>query len=113
MTNDVPDREAAFRPRDVCTQTVVEMGDDALDARRYRALRSLLEKSVGAAVEINESRLVYDEPEEGKRVSLQWYPDTPVGFYVLYGDTIDEVVDASLAHENANEVRARASAVDL
>lgn len=27
--------------------------------------------------------------------SIQWYPDTPVGFYTVYGATLEEILEAA------------------
>jgi hypothetical protein len=66
------------------------------DARRYRALRDLLQGAVGAGVEVNDERLVYEEPRPGEAVRLYWYPYTPVGFNEVKADTLDEVVDFAI-----------------
>lgn len=69
------------------------------DAERYRGLRDLLSGAVGAGIEVNDTRLVYEEPAPGKVVRLYWYPDTPIGFYETHGDDLDTAVDAALQAE--------------
>lgn len=63
------------------------------DAERYRWLRTVLLGSVGGGVEVNDQRLVYEEPEPGEAVRVFWYPVTPVGFYESKADTLDEAID--------------------
>lgn len=65
------------------------------DAERYRLLRdTMLSAKGGATLAVNEQLSHYETPEPGKEVSLQWYPDTPVGFYVFEASTLDGVIDA-------------------
>jgi hypothetical protein len=75
------------------------MTEEQKDAARYRFLRDLLHKSVGAGVEVNDERLVYEEPKPGEEVRLYWYPDTPVGFYESKAATLDEAIDAAMRGE--------------
>jgi hypothetical protein len=83
-----------------------EAGRDAMDARRYRALRDLFARSVGGAISVNEHRLVYeDEPHEFGAVHCQWYPDTPVGFCTLGGDNFDAMADAVVGHNTPEASR--------
>lgn len=30
---------------------------------------------------------------------LQWYPETPVGFYMIYGSTLEAVLEAAKAYK--------------
>ena len=71
------------------------MSADEQDAMRYRALRLLVEKSVCVEILCNMHRLDYhDEPPHGEHpIDVTWYPDTPVGFKMLCGGTLDDVVD--------------------
>jgi hypothetical protein len=34
---------------------------------------------------------------------LQWYPNTPVGFYVVYGSTLEGVLQRAMEIEKQNE----------
>lgn len=71
--------------------------EERRDAARYRWLRATLERSVGGGVEVNDERLVYQQPEPGEEVRVFWYPDTPVGFYQCHGATLDAAIDAAMA----------------
>lgn len=64
------------------------------DAGRWNQLRTLMENAHAAFVSANEHRLSYEEiPPEGP-VSIQWYPNTPVGFNIVHAETIDAAIDA-------------------
>ena len=76
------------------------MGDEARDAARYRWLRDTLATAVGGGVEVNDEKLVYETPEPGKEVRVFWYPSTPIGFYEVYGTTLDEAVDRGIAGDD-------------
>ncbi len=69
---------------------------DARDAERYRWLRDTLQGAVGGGVEVNDQKLVYEEPEPGEQVRVFWYPVTPVGFYESKGETLDAAIDAAM-----------------
>lgn len=60
--------------------------------KRYAALCKLME-SVGAGIEIKDQALVYEPVEAGKEIRIYWYPDTPIGFYEVFGSTLDEACD--------------------
>lgn len=83
----------AERERDIA-----EAQRDALrvDAERYRWLRDTLHSAVGGGIEVNDLRLVYEEPEPGEEVRVYWYPVTPVGFNEAHGKTLDDAVDAAI-----------------
>lgn len=66
------------------------------DAERWRWLRDTFMKAVGAALHVNDERLYYEQPKPGQEVRVQWYPDTPVGFYVATGSTLDEAIDKAM-----------------
>ena len=73
---------------------------DALkrDSERFRWLVDTLESAKGGAhLWVNDELSVYEVPEPGKEVRLQWYPDTPIGFYAFEAATIREAIDAALA----------------
>ena len=76
-----------------------QLAEEKKDAERYRWLRRTLENSVGGGVEVNDQKLVYEQPEEGEAVRVYWYPDTPIGFYESKSDTLDEAVDAAMTSE--------------
>lgn len=66
------------------------------DAERYRWLRDTLHGAVGGGVEVNDARLVYEEPEPGEAVRVYWYPHTPVGFNHVIACTLDEAIDEAM-----------------
>ena len=70
---------------------------DALreDAERYRWLRRTLHSAVGGGVEVNDMKLMYEDPKPNEEVRVYWYPDTPVGFYEQKGSTLDAAIDAA------------------
>ena len=68
----------------------------AKDAARYRFLRSLSARSLSCCIWINEEKLCYEDPEPGKEVRLQWYPYTPVGFYLAEAETLDAAIDEAM-----------------
>jgi hypothetical protein len=70
---------------------------DARDAARYRWLCATMQSAKGSAhLVVNEEAAYYDEIPEGAEVRLQWYPDTPIGFYIFEAGTIDEAIDAAM-----------------
>lgn len=71
-------------------------GELERDALRYRWLRDTFHKAVGAGVEVNERKLVYEESVPGEEVRVYWYPNTPVGFHQILAATLDEAIDEAL-----------------
>ena len=68
------------------------------DAARYRAIRTLMESAKGSAsIEVNQYLAYYDTCEPGEEVKLQWYPDTPIGFYTIEASTFDAMADRAIA----------------
>jgi len=72
---------------------------DAQDAARYRWLRDTLMGAVGGSLNVNEGKLYYEPDPDEVAVSLQWYPNTPVGFHLVNGATLDEVIDRAIRGE--------------
>ena len=67
------------------------------DAERYRWLRETLQSAKGGAyVTVNEHLSYYEKPEIGKEVKIQWYPITPIGFYIVEESTLDAAIDAAM-----------------
>ena len=67
------------------------------DAERYRWLRETLQSAKGGAyVTVNEHLSYYEKPEIGKEVKIQWYPITPIGFYLVEESTLDAAIDAAM-----------------
>ena len=67
------------------------------DAARYRWLRDNFHAAKGGAfLTVNERLGCYETPEPGKEVQLQWYPDTPVGFYLVEAATLDAAIDEAM-----------------
>jgi len=67
-----------------------------LSVNQYRDYYQSIEDAVKEERERN-STDINDElaarmVAEKSLISLQFYPDTPVGFYIVYGTTLDEVV---------------------
>jgi hypothetical protein len=76
------------------------MADDAKDAARYRWLRDTFHAAKGgASLTVNDDLAVYQTPEPGKEVRVQWYPSTPVGFNVAEASTMDEAIDKAMRGE--------------
>lgn len=74
-----------------------EIAELRKDAERYRWLKQTLESAKGSAsIEVNQELAYYEKPEEGKEVRIQWYPDTPVGFYLVEDSSIDKAIDAAM-----------------
>ena len=72
---------------------------DALlkDRERLEWLITTFESSKGGAfLSVNEELGTYEEPASGKEVQIQWYPDTPIGFYVAEAATIREAIDEAM-----------------
>jgi hypothetical protein len=64
------------------------------DAARYRWLRDTFHAAKGGAhLEVNNVLAYYEKPSPGEEVQLQWYPDTPIGCYIVQGATLDEAID--------------------
>ncbi|CAB5083492.1 hypothetical protein IST4116A_01245 [Burkholderia cenocepacia] len=70
---------------------------DKVDADRWRAVRDTLSGAVGAGIEVNDERLVYQDPVPGEEVRIFWYPYTPIGFTEIHGTTLDEAADALIS----------------
>lgn len=67
------------------------------DAATYRWLRETLQSAKGGAyVTVNEHLSYYEKPEIGKKVKIQWYPITPIGFYIVEESTLDAAIDAAM-----------------
>lgn len=72
------------------------------DAERWRWLVKTFEAAKGgASLNLNDDLGGYQTPEPGKECRVQWYPDTPVGFYVSEAATMNEAVDAAMRDEEA------------
>lgn len=72
------------------------MTQDQIDAERYRFLRKILHSAVGSGITVNDEALVYEEPDPEGIVRLYWYPVTPVGFYQVKANTLDEAIDIAM-----------------
>lgn len=82
---------------DAITTLQAELEQCRKDAERYAWLRKTLESAKGSgSIDVNSERAYYETPEEGKQVRIQWYPDTPVGFYVSEAETIDAAIDKAM-----------------
>ncbi|WP_157646681.1 hypothetical protein [Burkholderia ubonensis] len=80
----------------------VVSADDKLCAERYRWLRNTMQSAKGSAsLNVNEHLSYYEPAAPGEEVRLQWYPNTPIGFYVVHGTTIDEAIDAARAGDQS------------
>ena len=67
------------------------------DAERYRWLCGTLESAKGSgSIDVNRELAYYETPEQGKQVRIQWYPDTPIGFYVFEAETINDAIDNAM-----------------
>ena len=74
-----------------------ELAEAKKDAERYRWLRETLQSAKGGAyVTVNEHLSYYEKPEIGKEVKIQWYPITPIGFYIVEESTLDAAIDAAM-----------------
>ena len=74
-----------------------ELAEAKKDAERYRWLRETLQSAKGGAyVTVNEHLSYYEKPEIGKEVKIQWYPITPIGFYIVEENTLDAAIDAAM-----------------
>lgn len=81
------------------------------DAERYRALHTLMQNAKGSAsIEVNQHLAYYETAEPGQEVKLQWYPDTPIGFYTIEGATLDAVADEAVEYVRANTKAGKDSA---
>ena len=73
------------------------------DAKRYQVLRDLMHSAKGSAsIEVNQHLAYYEPAKPGEEVKLQWYPDTPIGFYTIEGSTLDDVADEAIEFVAAN-----------
>jgi hypothetical protein len=67
---------------------------DQIDAQRWRWLVATFTAAKGgASLDVNDDLSVYQIPEPGEEVVIQWYPDTPVGSYVVKGSTMNATID--------------------
>ena len=67
------------------------------DAERYRWLRDTFTVAKGGAtVTFNEELGNYETPIAGTEVSLQWYPETPIGSYHVEASTLNAAIDAAM-----------------
>jgi hypothetical protein len=86
------------------TAGAAETSEDARDAARFRAIRHLMQTAKGSAsIEVNQHLAYYDQCEPGEEVKLQWYPDTPIGFYTIEGHTLDDVADQAVEAMRATQ----------
>lgn len=73
------------------------------DSARYQWLKNVLHKALGGGIEVNDERLVYEEPVPGEEVRIYWYPDTPIGFHEIKASTLDEAIDEAIRAEQELE----------
>lgn len=79
---------------DLCNEVADGLEAIAPDIFRYRWLRETFNAAKGgASLTVNEELGVYEKPEPGKEVRIQWYPNTPVGFNLVEAATLDEAID--------------------
>ena len=70
------------------------------DAERYRWLRDTFTVAKGGAtVTFNEELGNYETPIAGTEVSLQWYPETPIGSYHVEASTLNAAIDAAMENK--------------
>jgi hypothetical protein len=62
-----------------------------LEANKYRDYYDSIEQAVEKEG-VEDKELADRIIKENSLISLQFYPDTPIGFYKVYGTTFDEVV---------------------
>lgn len=67
-----------------------------LSVNQYRCYYQSIEDAVEEEKERNgediDDELAARMIAEKSLISLQFYPDTPIGFYLVYGTTLDEVI---------------------
>lgn len=66
-----------------------------LEVNRYRDYYDTIEVAIveeNSQDEMIEPELAERMIKENMFISLQFYPDTPIGFYKVYGTSIEEVV---------------------
>lgn len=64
-----------------------------LEANKFRDYYETIEEAVAEELVETDRELTERIIKENQLVSLQFYPDTPVGFYKVYGTSVDEVVE--------------------
>jgi hypothetical protein len=101
-----PDESSATRRRragevEVARKALAERIESLVeDAARYRWLRETFHAAKGgASLTVNDDLAVYQTPEPGKEVRVQWYPNTPVGFNLTEASTMDEAIDKAHAEQ--------------
>lgn len=68
-----------------------------LEANKYRDYYETIEGAVAEEKIAEEDKELAERIiKEGQLISLQFYPDTPIGFYKVYGTTFEEVVKKAL-----------------
>ena len=66
------------------------------DAERYRWLRDTFSTAkAGAILSVNKPLMVYEEPDLGSTVRLQWFPHTPSSFIYVTTHSLDAAIDAA------------------
>lgn len=75
-------------------------GSVELEANSHRSYYETVEKAIEEEDEVSDEVI---DPELAKRmikensyISLYFYPDTPIGFYKVYGTDVEEVTSKAL-----------------
>ncbi len=76
-----------------------------LEVNKHRDYHNTIEQGIRDENSLIEPNLADRMIKENMLISLQFYPDTPIGFYKVYGTSIDEVVEKALSILNQTKIK--------
>ena len=76
---------------DECAPSYMTVAEEVENAERYGAESWVSEEERQRAIETN------------SMWTAQWYPDTPIGFYVLHASSLPALLDALASHQQESD----------
>ena len=87
-----------------CNSLSIDYNEHACN---YVSARQWIEDLVPETFENVDPHIIQRMKETNTIWRFQLYPDTPIGFYVFFGSTLDEAIDQAIAHFNHQKVEHR------